>query len=130
VQPPAAGSELQRRHQLEPRVEVVLVAAPLVTAVGVDVGAQRPCDAQQRDLGRIPKRLVVALKPGVIAVGAGSRERAEAKRHRPRAKPRSSLTARPSVHASTGRIRFSVNVPVLSVQITSVEPSVSTALSA
>src|SRR5271156_1676991 len=30
-------------------------------------------------------------------------------------------------HAATGIIRFSVNVPVLSVQITSVEPNVSTA---
>jgi integrase len=33
------------------------------------------------------------------------------------------------VHTITGRIRFSVRVPVLSVQITSVVPSVSTALS-
>ena len=34
----------------------------------------------------------------------------------------------PSVQAATGLMRFSVSVPVLSVQITSVEPSVSTAL--
>ncbi len=35
---------------------------------------------------------------------------------------------RPGVQTATGRIRFSVSVPVLSVQITSVDPSVSTAL--
>lgn len=34
---------------------------------------------------------------------------------------------RPARHAETIRIRFSVNVPVLSVQITEVEPRVSTA---
>ena len=76
---------------------------------------------EQRDLGRIAGR---APDRVVQAAGRGAR----ARRNRRRRSPSSSRPRRPASRPPR-RIRFSVSVPVLSVQITVVAPSVSTALS-
>ena len=80
-----------------------------------------------------PLLLPVGLQVSVVAGGGGLGQRCE-QRHLarvcgwPDVRSGSSGTSPASVQAAIGRIRFSVRVPVLSVQITSVEPRVSTAL--
>ena len=76
--------------------------------------------AVSREFGGARSARIMGL-PAPPAVRGSSPSRASSTRlHR---------VPRSGVHTATGRILFSVRVPVLSVQITSVQPSVSTALS-
>ena len=67
VKPLAPGSKLERRHQFQLRVEAVPMQTSPVAAVRVDVGPQRASCLQQRDLGRITRRVAVGLEPRVVA---------------------------------------------------------------
>ena len=69
------------------------------------------------------------VDPGVVALGHRLREPARGLRAPGSGGGRASSASEPApLQTAVTRMRFSVSVPVLSVQITSVEPSVSTAL--
>ena len=90
-----------------------------------DVGAEVSRSDQQSHLGRIPAGLPVITEAGVVAVADRLRKRPQ-RGGRPWSgaggTPCSRSTASPPLQIRVTRIRFSVRVPVLSVQITSVEP--------
>ena len=123
---------VERRHPLQVRVEVEhALATGLALALGArHVAIQLRRRDQQRALGRIAAAapaVAVPLQTGVVAPHRGAQQARE-QRRRPRSAPGViSARSRPPTGACTLMLP-SVSVPVLSVQITSVEPSVSTAV--
>jgi hypothetical protein len=106
-----------------------MAAGPLAP-VGVDIAAERPRGMQHRDLSRVTRGLVPSsrralLKAVAVLISALNGACAGSGGGLPAA---ASLISPAQVQTTTGCIRFSVSVPVLSAQITSVEPSVSTEL--
>ncbi len=131
VQPVEAVAGVERAHQLAVRVEVVFVAAGPFTPVGLNIAAQRPCGLQYRDLGRVARRVLLVVQARVAAARRGLDQSAQRRLRRSGLGAplrRRALISPAQVQTATGCIRFSVSVPVLSVQITSVLPSVSTEL--
>ena len=124
---------IDRGHELEPGVEAEQLAAARLPAGQRDVGAAAGGQLEQRELGGVAARLAAgAVQVGVVAGGRALGEQAGARR--PAAVGRGGQVRRPAwlaspsgVHTVVTRIRFSVRVPVLSVQMTEVDPRVSTA---
>ena len=81
---------------------------------------------QQRDLGRIAAPPPPSPSSALLHVATG-REPPRASAGSRADSPRRRSPRRPASRPAVTRMRFSVSVPVLSVQITVVEPSVSTA---
>ncbi len=131
VEPGAGAVRVDRAHQLELGVEVVAVS-PRASAARRR-RCRRPARSRQRARrSRSGRRSRRRRRPRWRRCTGPPPRRARRSRGRPRlcgGWRRRAAARRPSVHAALGRIRFSVIVPVLSVQITSVLPSVSTALS-
>ena len=114
-----------------------IAARRSLARAGSTSAPSRSGGGEQRDLGRVPGARL-ADRVGGIVDAARRCCRRRAPRRRAASAARSAASgggaaeprARPAgVQTRTARMRFSVRVPVLSVQITLVEPSVSTALS-
>ena len=135
VQPPGAGppSASSVDISLSSGSKLYRCAAPAFASLGIDVGAERSGRDQHGHLRRISRVAFVAVEAGVVARGAVSASARRAASCEPFAGSAASspvsVTSALGVQTAVGRMRFSVSVPVLSVQITSVVPSVSTALS-
>ena len=133
--PALAVDVVDRRHQLERRVEAEDRCCRAPRGVAPVTSAPRRCAAASSSA-------ISVGSPAAPCVGVVDRRRRAARQGRsdrtPAAIARHGSDAlvvrrgrrRPAVvQTATTRMRFSVSVPVLSVQITVVEPSVSTALS-
>ena len=105
-----------------------LGAAVAGAALVVDPGAEPAGGAQHRHLGRIALRLRRPRRGGRCCRPPSRSPGRAAEAGPGRAASLSRSSSPPGSQIRVARIRFSVSVPVLSVQITSVEPSVSTAL--
>ena len=133
VHPQLAVALVDRRHQLQHRVEVELAPAPSRSrSAHVDVGARARGRLEHRHLGGIAaaRRRARELRRCCTRPSPPrARERRSGLAARRGGRPRLEVERlRAPVQTAVTRMRFSVSVPVLSVQITSVEPSVSTAL--
>ena len=133
----AVGADVDSRHQLERGVEVEDPPTARVPCGEGDVGAERGRGEEQGDLRRVAAGLSRVGGVDLCAVARRHRSRQLLQRRAGRGLARwlgtpsshASSTAPAEVQMPVTRIRFSVRVPVLSVQITVVEPNVSTALS-
>ena len=128
VQPSAVRLGVERRHALAPRVEVRTAAACASRSAWRRAVVRARGRQEQRALARIAAALPAVVAPGVMGVVAahGGAQQREPGSAAPATSPRA-RSSRPAQQSPY--IRPSVSVPVLSVQMTSVEPSVSTAVS-
>ncbi len=116
-------------HEPQRRVERELARAPLgASPVGVS-GAPSAAAAASSATSVGSPRQPPSPSSSAVLQAATRRSRASARPAAGRSAGRRPAGSPSGVQSAAARIRFSVSVPVLSVQMTVVEPSVSTALS-